>query len=230
MARPKKASMDYFPIDVHMNNKMRLLEARFGVDGFGVIVKLWMEIYGSNGYYCIWNDDVELLFATENKIDKQRVSDIIEEALKRDIFSEKLYREFGILTSKGVQERYLQMTTRRNRVNFEKKFLLAEIPSDADNVCKKGVNVDENSINDDSNPQSKVKESKVNKSKENENTVNENTVNENKENNIKINNNREEEIKENNITEDKSIEKNGTPISTNEGTYKDTYPKPQSEK
>ena len=43
MARPKKASMDYFPIDVHMNNKMRLLEARLGVDGFGVIVKLWME-------------------------------------------------------------------------------------------------------------------------------------------------------------------------------------------
>ena len=92
-------------------------------------------------------------------------------------------------------------------------------------LYKNLINVCNNSINDDSNPQSKVKESKVNKSKENENTVNEN-----KENNIKINNNREEEIKENNITEDKSIEKNGTPISTNEGTYKDTYPKPQSEK
>ena len=70
-----------------------------------------------------------------------------------------------------------------NNINAQKEFMLAEIPSDADNVCIKGVNVDENSINDDSNPQSKVKESKVNKS-----IVKEIKINKIKIKNIKINN------------------------------------------
>ena len=42
----------YFPLDVYVDDKIRLIEAEFGLKGFAVIVKLYQKIYGGFGYYC----------------------------------------------------------------------------------------------------------------------------------------------------------------------------------
>ena len=73
MARSGKRGVDYLPLDVHMNDKMRFVELRFGLKGFAVVVKLWMKIY-DNGYYCEWNEDVALMFAGENRAGVNAVS------------------------------------------------------------------------------------------------------------------------------------------------------------
>ena len=44
-----KSGIDYFPLDVSMDAKMELIEAEFGLTGFGVVVHLLQEIYG-NGF------------------------------------------------------------------------------------------------------------------------------------------------------------------------------------
>jgi hypothetical protein len=49
MARPVKDGVDYFPLDVSLNEKMEFIEAQFGVIGFAVVVKLYQWIYG-RGY------------------------------------------------------------------------------------------------------------------------------------------------------------------------------------
>ena len=43
MARPQKEGLDYFPFDVDMDqdDKVALIEAKHGITGFGVVVKLF---------------------------------------------------------------------------------------------------------------------------------------------------------------------------------------------
>ena len=170
MARPMKDGVDYFPLDVNVDKKFRLVEAKFGIVGFGVIVKLFQLIYAENGYYCEWDEDTALIMAAENSCQKYPLSiddvqDIISEAISRGIFDKGMYDTYGILTSKGIQRRYLEMTKRRSRVDVEQRYLLICIPEKTVNVYINGVNVNTNSKNVDNNSQSKVKESKVNKSK-----------------------------------------------------------------
>ena len=108
--------------------------------------------------------------AAENSCQKYPLSiddvqSIISEAISRGIFDKGMYDTYGILTSKGIQCRYLEMTKRRSRVDVEQRYLLIRIPEKVVNVYINGVNVNTNSKNVDNNSQSKVKESKVNKSK-----------------------------------------------------------------
>ena len=170
MARPMKDGVDYFPLDVNVDKKFRFVEAKFGIVGFGVIVKLFQLIYAENGYYCEWDEDTALIMAAENSCQKYPLSiddvqDIISEAISRGIFDKGMYDTYGILTSKGIQRRYLEMTKRRSRVDVEQRYLLICIPEKTVNVYINGVNVNTNSKNADNNSQSKVKESKVNKRK-----------------------------------------------------------------
>ncbi|MCI5892253.1 MAG: DUF4373 domain-containing protein [Clostridiales bacterium] len=167
MARPGKRGVDYLPLDIHMNDSMKFVEMKFGLKGFAVVVKLWMKIY-DNGYYCEWNEDVALMFADDNRVGVNVVSEILSEAIKRGIFDKQLYDKFGILTSQGIQQRYLEMTSRRKRVDLNEEYLLIDVPENTVNVYINGINVSNNPENDYSNSQSKVKESKVNKSKVNE--------------------------------------------------------------
>ena len=49
-----KSGIDYFPLDVVLDEKFELIEAEYGLTGFGVIVRLLQEIYGKAGYYIEW--------------------------------------------------------------------------------------------------------------------------------------------------------------------------------
>ena len=169
MARQKEG-VDYFPLDVNTDRKFKLVEAKFGVIGFGILIKIYQFIYAEHGYYCEWDDDTALIMAAENSSGKcqitlQDVQDIVCEAVARDIFDADMLEKYGILTSKGIQRRYIEMTKRRERVDVINDYLLIDIPENRDNVYRNGENVCRKSKNVYSNAQSKVKESKVKESK-----------------------------------------------------------------
>lgn len=65
MPRPQKAGLDYFPLDTDMeqDDKIALIEAKYGIVDFGVVIKLFKKIYHSDGYYCNWNEEIQLLFS-----------------------------------------------------------------------------------------------------------------------------------------------------------------------
>ena len=169
MARPTKVGLDYFPLDCHMEEKIRLIQAEFGLKGFAIVVKLYQKIYGELGYYCEWNEDSSLLFMSENGVssrdEKNLIEEIVRACIRRHIFSETLFHKYGVLTSAGVQRRYLESVSRRESVELKKEYLLISVPQNAVNVVINSVNVCNNSVNVCNNTQSKVKESKVNKSK-----------------------------------------------------------------
>lgn len=167
MSRPFKAGLDYFELDCHMDEKIRLIQAEFGLKGFAVVVLLFKEIYGGQGYYMSWDDDRLLLFMSDNGVaggDKNLIEEVILACIKRGIFSEKLYQEYQILTSSGIQKRYLNAVARRGKVELKKEYLLVNVGKKEINVNNNPVNVDNNSINVRNNPQSREEKSREEKS------------------------------------------------------------------
>ena len=160
MARPSKSGLDYFSMDVHMDDKIQLIEAEYGVTGFAVVVKLFQKIYGGLGYYCGWDSEVALLFARSCGLGGSVVSEIVTSALRRNIFSAELLNKYGILTSCGIQKRYLEATARRRQVELIREYLLLDVSILPDNVVINSINVDNNPVNVCNNPQSKGKQSK----------------------------------------------------------------------
>ena len=167
MARPVKEGLDYFELDCHMEEKVRLIQAEFGLKGFAIVVKLYQKIYGGFGYYCEWNEDSLLLFMSENGVssrdEKNLISEIVAACIRRNIFSEKLFNEFGILTSYGVQKRYLNAVSRREKVELIKEYLLISVGKNQCNVCINSINVNRNSVNVCSNSQSREEKSREDK-------------------------------------------------------------------
>ncbi len=167
MARQTKSGIDYFPLDVSMDDSMKLIEAEFGLKGFAVVVKLWQKIYGGEGYYCEWTEEVALLFKSEVALGGDVVSEIVNASIRRGIFDKEKFDKYGILTSRGIQTRYFEATNRRKELKVKKQYLLINVDKKHLNADINPQNVNINEENADINPQSKVKKSKVKKSKEN---------------------------------------------------------------
>lgn len=169
MPRPTKDGLDYFPLDVDIDNdeKMELVEAKHGLLGFAVIIRILMRIY-RNGYCYPWTEKEQLLFSRRIGVELEQVREIINDAAKFEFFDQALLDKYQVLSSKGIQKRYLEAVGRRHRAEVRKEYLL---------ICKAGlkdyknlvivdinaVNDDINPVKDDINPQSKVKESKEKK-------------------------------------------------------------------
>lgn len=185
MARPKKQGIDYFPLDVNFSEdeKIEIIEAEFGPTGFYVILKLFMRIYGMDGYYMMFTSREQKLFSKRINVDINSVNVIINSALEEGIFDKNLYKKYGILTSKGIQKRYFEIIQRRKNTEIIKEYLLVDLQSNENfkfisiesendisydninsiNVNINSINVDINEDNVDTmsaiNTQSKVKES-----------------------------------------------------------------------
>lgn len=166
MARPLKQGLDYFPLDTYWSDKVKFVRAEFGVAGIGILVSLWQKIYRDKGYYTIWDDDVALLFASEINAGFSVVSEVVRCCLKRGIFDSETFARHGVLTSAGIQRRYLASTKRRETALKPEISLVkcAEIVSARINpvyVCNNPVNVCSNATN-----QNKSNQIKINKNKD----------------------------------------------------------------
>lgn len=167
MAR-RKVGLDYFELDCQMDEKVRLIQAEFGLKGFALVVKLYQKIYGEFGYYCEWNEDSSLLFMSENGVssreEKNLIDEIVKACVRRGIFSEEIFKKYGVLTSVGVQKAYLAAVSRRENVELKKAYLLVSDGKIPDNAYINGENVDIKAENVCRNVQSRVEERRVDES------------------------------------------------------------------
>lgn len=162
MARPRKQGLDYFTLDCQLDEKMRLIQAQFGLKGFALVVKLLQKIYGEYGYYCEWTEDVKLMFIAENfgasKEGANFVAEVLKACIKRGIFSEDLFDKYSILTSSGIQKRFADAVKKREQVEMEKAYLLIKVTQKSIKLTENGVSDTETRVLGGINPQSKVKE------------------------------------------------------------------------
>lgn len=161
MARPTKQGLDYFPLDVGFlqNVKVRRIMRACGIQSIPVLISLLANTYCDEGYFLRWDSDMPFLIADELGVSEGAVTAVVDKATQVGFFNANMYEKYGVLTSDGIQKRFFEATARRTSVRYDARFLLINV-SDYKNV----VNVYKNSINDDDNQQSKVKESKVKKS------------------------------------------------------------------
>ena len=161
-----KSGIDYFPLDVRLDDKFELIEAEFGLTGFGVVVRLLQEIYGKHGYYIEWTTEVALLFARKVGLGGGVVSEIIEASIRRGMFDKEKYDKYHVLTSRGIQKRYFEAVSRRKVLEVDYNILLVNVAQICPNADIRAKNVDIFSENVNISEQSKEEKSKVKKSKE----------------------------------------------------------------
>ncbi len=164
------------------DDKIRLIKAEFGPKGIVIIIALFCDIYRTNGYYKVWDNDACLLMADAVGcgVVPEYITQVVQGCLRRSIFDDGVFQMFGILTSAGIQRRYIRAVSTRDQIYIYREYWLLnendkkDVPASVLNkVVFKNVSLQRNEDNlqrnndkKQINPQSKVKKSKVKKSKE----------------------------------------------------------------
>lgn len=175
MPRPQKEGLDYFPLDVTFfsDPKIKILKARYGVDGIAVYIYLLCEIYRS-GYYLQLNDDSIYIFSDDLKMSTEKVMQVLNFLLERSLFDHTLFQSDKVLTSAGIQKRFqlaVKERAKKNPVHIEGFWILK--PENTEPLIKVNPflntsrnNEDNSGKNGGNSREKSLKESKEKESKE----------------------------------------------------------------
>lgn len=174
--------MEYFPLDVGFlrDKKVKLLKAEFGASSVLFVLYVFCKAYEGDGYFLKWDKDDCLIAAEDLKESPAYISEVLQGCLARSLFDEGVYQMFGVLTSAGIQRRYLRGCEKRDEIEIASEYWLLDVNDKKDVSAgtraklaffevsggKNGVNSPGNPVNSPGNPQSKGKESKGKKRKD----------------------------------------------------------------
>ena len=107
MARPVKAALEYFPMDIgfFQDIKVRKLIRFQGGKAVTVYAALLCIIY-RDGYYTKWDEDIAFVISEITNYEQSFIQEAVKCCVKVGLFNPDLYNSESILTSKGIQERY----------------------------------------------------------------------------------------------------------------------------
>lgn len=186
MARPLKDGVEYFPLDTGFlaDKKVRLLKGEFGSRGVVILLATLCRIYSENGYYASLDQDDCILLSDEIGcgVTPELVGQVVQGCVKRSLFDEGVLNAFGVLTSPGIQRRYLRAVAKRDDIEFTKEYWLLDVDDKKDvplsirnkitfKSLKATGNPDKTTGNPDKTIGNHIKESKVDESRVNENKV-----------------------------------------------------------
>jgi hypothetical protein len=118
MARPKKYNLQYFPLDVNFfeDHKILMIEEDFGLKGGYIALRLLAMIY-EQGYYLEWKDKFEVSVARRlgNGFSGAFVMDVLKSCMKHEFFDRTLFDGHVVLSSRGIQKRWLMVMTQLRR-------------------------------------------------------------------------------------------------------------------
>ena len=121
--------INYFPVGVNFmeENAMEVIEAKYGIKGSAIVLKLMCKIY-KEGYYIRWDEEQCLIFANKagREVRAEEVQGIIEILFTKGILDRNSYQENGILTSESIQKVWMEATKRRKRELSELPYLMVK--------------------------------------------------------------------------------------------------------
>ena len=175
MARPRKDGLDYFPLDVNFLSdlKIKKIIRAYGAQAVAVVMSVLTTIYRDNGYFANYDEDLIFIIADELKLEDGYVKDVIEKLIEVDFLNKEQKEKNNILTSTGIQERYLKACERRVKTTLNATYALIndssnELPQTEstaeESFCKQKPH--STGVNDNKSTQSKVNNkvnNKVNK-------------------------------------------------------------------
>lgn len=166
--RPTKQGIDYFPMDVGFftDVKIRKISRACGSQSTSILICLLCNIYKDEGYYILWDEDLPFVIADTVGVSEGAVKEVLIKSLQVGFFDQELYEKYKILTSSGIQKRFLLATYQRKETTIIPEYLI--------NYANNSINCTINSINHSDNEQSKSKV-KVNRKKRKEKENNKET-------------------------------------------------------
>ena len=151
MGRNKKNGLDYFPFDIDLFQDIRIRKLIKYQSGKAVTVyTLLLCIIYKDGYYMRWDKELPFIISEQTGFEEAYILEVINSCLKLGLFHNELYVSDGILTSKGIQERYKKICDlcRRNSEISEFSLISSE---------EKIISSEEKPINSAKSTQSKIK-------------------------------------------------------------------------
>lgn len=124
-----KNGIEFYPMNTNFfdDDKIALIEVDHGYLGSYVLIRIISKIYDSEGYYCHWGEDERKLFVKRiggNVFDLKKLDAIVESCLVREFFDRAIYDKYQVLTSRGIQKRFLEAVSRRQAVQVCREYLL----------------------------------------------------------------------------------------------------------
>ena len=162
--RPEKIGLDYFPMDTTWDIKIKLLKAKYKLEGIGFIDMLYRLIY-KESYYLKIDNDVILLLADEFGLSEERFREYLDFCLDKDLFSKKLYDKYSILTSSGIQRRYIKAKESKESLNIIKEYYCINNEKTQVNVKLTSLDSKTTQVNPEFSTQIKEKKTKEKKIK-----------------------------------------------------------------
>lgn len=174
MGRKKRSGLDYYPkdTDVFSDRKIRRLNNKYCGVGYMVYDFVCCETYRDDGYYLNFDQDYFFDVADVLKLEEDQVKAIIEYCVEIDLFDKGQF-EKGILTSRGIQQRWVDVsrTAKRSNIEINPELLVSKnsietpkvseaTPEDSEETPKTS---EEKPISSEDSTQSKKKESKPKK-------------------------------------------------------------------
>jgi len=149
MARPQKTGLDYFSMDVDIEQDVKvrkLLKRKGGARALGVFVHILCQIY-KNGYYADYNEDMVFVISENLYEEEVYVTDIIQYCLELGLLDKGMYEQFNVLTSHGIQARYRQVQQTFRRSSKIDRYNLVDDAQDTASSTKKQVSSEETRVN-----------------------------------------------------------------------------------
>ena len=158
MGRNKKTGLDYFPFDIDTFQDIKIRKLIKYQSGKAVTVyALLLCIIYKSGYYMRWDDELPFIISEQTGFEETYISEVIKSCMVLGLFSKKLFNEYGIVTSRGIQERYRDICRQiKRKCDFTEFSLISseEMPISSEEIP---VSSEEMPINPEEIPQKKIK-------------------------------------------------------------------------
>lgn len=171
MGAKTKPGLNYFQIDIDFfdDPKVLLLEEKYGTKGTRILLQVLCMIY-RNGYYLEYNNDTPVVLAKRvgNGITSALVSEVIDALIKFRFFDEVKFQS-GVLTSKGIQKRWLSIMKnlkRIDRIKREHLLINEDDCSEEIDITSEEMIITSEVIRENTEEMAITSDSKVKKSKE----------------------------------------------------------------
>ena len=104
----------YFPLKVNLPEEMvvELVEAKYGLKGTAVGIKLLCKNYKGKGYYPDWSEEQCALFSNKvgRDVTAEEMQGMVDILVAKGFFDRRMYEEQGVLTSAEIQKVWLEAT------------------------------------------------------------------------------------------------------------------------
>lgn len=167
MARKPKKGLTYFPmdIDIFQDIKIRKLIKYQGGKAISVYAYLLCSIY-KDGYYMRWDHELPFIVSEVTGYEEAYIHEVIKSCLSIGLFSKSLFEKEKILTSKGIQDRFVLVMKNLNRVSEIDEFNLISSEETPISSQETPISQPETPVSSEFGTQRKEKERKENKKEE----------------------------------------------------------------